>query len=100
MADGLLAQAVKEVSRTAQIRNTDGRLQGSTGNHKLSFNSYPSADCSLNGIGDWVLGKKKQASWGESNLTSASLYHRKTLPTHGVFFVNVSVGEYDILKNE
>ncbi|QFS46067.1 hypothetical protein GXM_03547 [Nostoc sphaeroides CCNUC1] len=56
MATGLLAQAVNEVSRTAQIRNTAGRLQGSTGNHKLSFNSYPSADCSLNGNGAWGIG--------------------------------------------
>ncbi|MEH2237585.1 hypothetical protein [Nostoc sp.] len=67
----------------------------------MSFNSYPSADCSLNGIGDWVLGKEKAGKQRESNVTSAALflclfYHSKTLPTHGVFFVNVSVSEDDI----
>ncbi|MEH2391463.1 MAG: hypothetical protein V7K21_07195 [Nostoc sp.] len=92
MATGLLAQAVNEVSRTAQIRNTAERLQGSTGNHKLSFNSYPSADCSLNGHGALGTGilKKPPFLW-----LYASFYHQKTLPIHHILLVNVSVSEDD-----
>nr|MDZ8042022.1 hypothetical protein [Nostoc sp. CreGUA01] len=58
MATGLLAQAVNEVNKTAKLRNTAGRLAGSTGNHKLSFSSYPSANCSLNW--EWGLGMRRR----------------------------------------
>ncbi|MEH2193044.1 MAG: hypothetical protein V7K98_10415 [Nostoc sp.] len=68
----------------------------------MSFNSYPSADCSL--IGDWGLGIGHGAlEFFPPTLlcSSASQYYLKTLPIQHFFLINVSVGEDDnIPKNE
>jgi hypothetical protein len=88
----------------------------------MSFNSYPSADCSL--IEHWAQeaeGKRAGSRGGERLifilplsltpcplpptlrllLLTASQYHQKTLPTQRVVLVNVSIGEDDnISKNE
>ncbi|AUB36701.1 hypothetical protein COO91_02622 [Nostoc flagelliforme CCNUN1] len=54
-------------------------------------------------LGHGALGTCTEGSRSIGHSPSAFLtlkYYQKTLPTHGVFFVNVSVGEDDISKNE